>query len=214
MGSGVDDVRGSPARRRPGRPHVRLFAPLGVLVTASWLQGMNPEQSAAVLHDRGPCRLLAGAGSGKTRVVVNRVARLIAEGTQPSRILASTFSVKAAGEMNTRLRLLGCNASVKTWHALCMQILREDATPYAGWTVDEKDRAKMHVKLAVGYKHLNWKGADVTKLRRFIGNAKANLLFPDDPATMELARTFFADKPSWRSVPTISPSSSSSKPRS
>jgi len=89
---------------------------------------LNPEQRAAVEHGDGPLMLLAGAGTGKTRVLVHRIARLVESGTPPWAILAVTFTNKAAGEMRQRLRqLMGDAASamwIGTFHASCARLLR------------------------------------------------------------------------------------------
>jgi DNA helicase-2/ATP-dependent DNA helicase PcrA len=92
---------------------------------------LNPEQRAAVEHGDGPLMVLAGAGTGKTRVLVHRIERLVETGTEPWAILAVTFTNKAAGEMRVRLRqLLGAQADamwIGTFHATCARLLRKYA---------------------------------------------------------------------------------------
>ncbi len=89
---------------------------------------LNREQQAAVEHGDGPLMVLAGAGTGKTRVLVHRIAHLVDTGADPRAILAVTFTNKAAGEMKTRLRaLLGARADamwIGTFHATCAKLLR------------------------------------------------------------------------------------------
>ena len=91
-------------------------------------QGLNPAQQAAVEHGDGPLCVLAGAGSGKTRVLVHRIARLCERRVWPQEILAVTFSNKAAGEMRERLNaMLGTAARamwIGTFHATCARLLR------------------------------------------------------------------------------------------
>ncbi len=99
--------------------------------------GLNPDQRKAVLHEEGPLLLIAGAGSGKTRVLTHRIAHLVsARGVPPSRILAITFTNRAASEMKARLEaLLGPAASqmwVSTFHSACVRILRRHAE-VLGW---------------------------------------------------------------------------------
>lgn len=158
-----------------------------------WDVGMNAEQLAAIHHTFGPLVLLAGAGSGKTRAVVHRIARLVAEeNVVGARILAVTFSKKARAEMNTRLVALGItSARVGTWHSLCSEIITAPGEDWAEWKTDDKGRAKILLKQALGHEFMNWKGCDVGKLSGFIGRCKANLFAPDDVEAMELARAEF-----------------------
>jgi len=94
------------------------------------LDSLNPPQREAVEHVHGPLLVVAGAGSGKTRVLTMRIARLIDQaGVPPSRIFAVTFTNKAAGELRERLgRLLGANESpwVSTFHSTCVRLLRRE----------------------------------------------------------------------------------------
>jgi len=95
------------------------------------LTGLNPEQKQAVLHDKGPLLVLAGAGSGKTRVITHRLARLVAAGADPRAIAAVTFTNKAAGEMRERAqKLLGggpLRSFVGTFHSWSLRLLRRRA---------------------------------------------------------------------------------------
>jgi DNA helicase-2/ATP-dependent DNA helicase PcrA len=105
-----------------------------------FLSSLNTEQQAAVLHTHGPLLILAGAGSGKTRVIAHRIAYLVSEHLAPlDGVLAVTFTNKAAEEMRMRVEaLLGTTCRtmwISTFHALCARLLRREA-PYIGLTRD------------------------------------------------------------------------------
>ena len=100
--------------------------------TEELLADLNPQQRAAVVHEGGPLLIVAGAGSGKTRVLTRRIAYLLAERhVAPSEILAITFTNKAAGEMKERVAAMVGNRArvmwVMTFHSACVRILRENA---------------------------------------------------------------------------------------
>ena len=104
------------------------------------LSGLNPEQRDAVLKTEGPLLILAGAGSGKTRVIAHRIAYLVSERlSEPDRILAVTFTNKAAAEMRSRVEALlstDCRRMwISTFHALCARLLRREA-PHIGLSRD------------------------------------------------------------------------------
>ncbi len=93
---------------------------------------LNPEQQAAVAHTGGPLLILAGAGTGKTRVITSRIAWLVTHGAAPGGILAVTFTNKAAREMRERVMGMldeeaGAQVAISTFHSLCVRILRTDA---------------------------------------------------------------------------------------
>ncbi|MFT7486868.1 MAG: DNA helicase-2/ATP-dependent DNA helicase PcrA, partial [Candidatus Paceibacteria bacterium] len=104
------------------------------------LQGLNEAQSAAVTHSEGPLLILAGPGSGKTRVVTHRIAYLVTErAVRPSEILAITFTNRAAREMRERVeRLLPGTTGmwISTFHAMCARILRREIEVLGDWTRD------------------------------------------------------------------------------
>jgi DNA helicase II / ATP-dependent DNA helicase PcrA len=104
------------------------------------LSSLNPEQQEAVLKTEGPLLILAGAGSGKTRVIAHRIAYIVSEQlADPDRVLAVTFTNKAAGEMRTRVETLlrvDCQRMwISTFHALCARLLRREA-PHIGLSRD------------------------------------------------------------------------------
>ncbi len=123
-----DHGRGAPCFCRSTTYAGRVTA----LAIDALLDGLNPEQRAAVVHQGGPLLIVAGAGSGKTRVLTHRIAYLLAaRGVAPHEILAITFTNKAAGEMASRVAALVGPRSramwVMTFHSACVRILRREA---------------------------------------------------------------------------------------
>ncbi|MDQ4131333.1 MAG: UvrD-helicase domain-containing protein, partial [Actinomycetota bacterium] len=148
------------------------------------LAELNEPQREAVLHGEGPLLILAGAGSGKTRVLTYRIARLVATGeAQPGEILAITFTNKAAEEMRQRVEaLLGGRARatwVMTFHSACARILRSDAQRLGytrGFTIyDEQDSLRL-VKQSALELDVDPKRFPPRGIRRQISDAKNQLL--------------------------------------
>ncbi len=108
-----------------------LFDPFVDNGPSPFAEGLNPDQLDAVAHESGPLLVIAGAGSGKTRVLTHRIAHLIHNGVHPSKILAITFTNKAAAEMRERVgALVGPVVKtmwVSTFHSACVRILRANA---------------------------------------------------------------------------------------
>ncbi|MGW2208377.1 DNA helicase PcrA [Streptomyces sp. NPDC001781] len=128
-----DDLFGGKFDLPPDRDtHYRDGAPRPPVDAAALLEGLNENQRAAVVHAGSPLLIVAGAGSGKTRVLTHRIAHLLAERhVHPGQILAITFTNKAAGEMKERVeQLVGPRAGamwVMTFHSACVRILRRES---------------------------------------------------------------------------------------
>ncbi len=156
-----------------------------------YLADLNPAQREAVLATEGPLLVIAGAGSGKTRVLTYRVAHLInAVGAKPNEILAITFTNKAAGEMKERLgHLLGADARglwVLTFHATCGRILRREAQRLgyrSNFTIyDQADQVRL-VKQCLEELERDPKRFTPRGIHEQISNAKNQLVSPDEYAT-------------------------------
>jgi DNA helicase-2/ATP-dependent DNA helicase PcrA len=167
-------------RRRPG---VRL-----AVDPATLLEGLNEQQSAAVVHEGGPLLIVAGAGSGKTRVLTHRVAWILARrGAQPGEILAITFTNKAAGEMKERVAaLVGPRAKsmwVSTFHSACIRILRAEAKTAglkSGFSIYDADDSRRLMTLVARELDLDPKRHPARALLAQVSNLKNELI--DDEA--------------------------------
>ena len=156
------------------------------------LAGLNPAQREAVLHVDGPLLVLAGAGSGKTRVLTTRIARLIShEGVEPSRILAVTFTNKAAGEMRERIaRLLGHEPAgmwMGTFHSVGARLLRQHAmdvgrTP--AFTIYDQDDTLAVIKRLMERHRVSTKDVAPTLVQALISEAKNSLTSSQEYATL------------------------------
>ncbi|MBL8159144.1 UvrD-helicase domain-containing protein [Candidatus Saccharibacteria bacterium] len=160
------------------------------------LEGLNEEQQQAVIHDQGPLLILAGAGSGKTKTLTHRIAYLISEKqVAPERILAVTFTNKAAKEMRERLGLLlgqdGTNRSFMPWmgtfHSVCVRMLRYDGehigVPRNFTILDDADRLSL-VRDAMKRLHISEKSFTPRSVLGLISSAKNELVGPDDYASV------------------------------
>jgi DNA helicase II / ATP-dependent DNA helicase PcrA len=152
--------------------------------TEGLLEGLNEPQREAVLHGEGPLLILAGAGSGKTRVLTHRIAHLVgSRQAHPGEILAITFTNKAAQEMRERVQgLVGGRARamwVMTFHSACARMLRSDAERLGytrGFTIyDEQDSLRL-VKNCIEELDIDPKRFAPRGLRRQISDAKNQLL--------------------------------------
>lgn len=151
------------------------------------IDSLNPAQKEAVLCTEGPLLVLAGAGSGKTRVLTHRIAHLVEDlGVAPWQIMAITFTNKAAAEMRERLGgLIGSNARgmwVSTFHSLCVRILRADCERIGfsqGFTIYDDDDSKRLMKQILEELNVDPKRYPINALRNRISKAKNDLIVPE-----------------------------------
>ncbi len=158
------------------------------------LADLTDAQRQAVTHVEGPLLVLAGAGSGKTRVITRRVAHLIQQGIAPWHVLAITFTNKAAGEMAQRVAALGTprGATIGTFHWLCARLLREfaaEADLPRNFTIYDADDQLRCVKEAMKQGGLAEENLSARAVHSAISRAKNELL--DAPAYARKARRFF-----------------------
>ncbi|MBR0463244.1 MAG: UvrD-helicase domain-containing protein [Clostridia bacterium] len=151
------------------------------------LDGLNPPQREAVMAGDGPLLLLAGAGSGKTRVLTQRIARLIEDGVRPWAILAITFTNKAAREMQNRVRaLIGDQADdvwVSTFHACCARILRRDIDKLGyerSFSIYDDDDQMSALKAITKSMGVDDKRLTAREIKSCISDAKNRLLSPQE----------------------------------
>ena len=166
----------------------------------SLLTGLNKEQQQAVQHTEGPLLILAGAGSGKTKVLTVRIAHLLAQGVNPYEILAITFTNKAAKEMKSRVEgLVGDVANriwLSTFHSFCAKFLRFEIDSFLGYnsnfTIYDTSDSQAVIKAALKTLNLDDKYYPVGAMIAAISNAKNQLLFASD--FRKQARDFYQQK--------------------
>ena len=152
------------------------------------LEGLNPQQAEAVTHAGGPLLVVAGAGSGKTRVLTRRIAYLMSRrNVAPYQILAITFTNKAAGEMKERVaELVGPIAKsmwVSTFHSACVRILRQEAARLGysnSFSIYDSADSQRLITIVAKELNLDPKRYPARQFQSMISNAKNELLGPQD----------------------------------
>ena len=166
----------------------------------SLLTGLNKEQQQAVQHTEGPLLILAGAGSGKTKVLTVRIAHLLAQGVNPYEILAITFTNKAAKEMKSRVESLVGDVANRIWlstfHSFCAKFLRFELDNFLGYnsnfTIYDTSDSQAVIKAALKALNLDDKYYPVGAMIGAISDAKNKLLFASD--FRKQARDFYQEK--------------------
>ncbi len=179
-------------------------------MNSRFLSNLNSPQKQAVEHESGPALVIAGAGSGKTRVLTHRVAYLVSQGIKPENILAITFTNKAAKEMAKRIgEIMGFSSTnrffgggfdrsplphVGTFHSIGARILRQEAEKIGYQKTfaifDEEDREKL-IRQIMKEKEINIDQFPIRRIQDFISQAKNRLLGPD--YFIDQAENFFEE---------------------
>jgi DNA helicase-2/ATP-dependent DNA helicase PcrA len=160
---------------------------------ADLLAQLNDAQRTAVLHDTGPAVVMAGAGSGKTRVLTTRVARLLEQGTEPDRIALVTFTNKAAQEMNRRVvEYTGHSLPFAgTFHRLGARLLRQHAASVGldpGFTIYDSDDQLVLIKQIMKTLGISPKDMHHNAIKHAISQAKSDLVTPTELAETAVSR--------------------------
>ena len=161
------------------------------------IERLNPMQKKAVLTTEGPLLLLAGAGSGKTRVLTHRIAYLIEKGVRPFNILAITFTNKAAREMKERVAAItekGDEVWVSTFHSTCVKLLRReiDKIGYSNrFSIYDSDDSERLIKLVLKELNIDDKRFPPRNILSEIGNSKDNLISAEEYADNAINGDFF-----------------------
>jgi DNA helicase-2/ATP-dependent DNA helicase PcrA len=167
-----------------------------------YLSGLNDRQKEAVLHIKGPLMIVAGAGSGKTKVLTTRIAHLMANGVDSFHILALTFTNKAAKEMKERVeKILGNNEArnlyIGTFHSVFARILRYEAEKIGypnNFTIYDTDDSKAVVKTVINELNLDDKHYKPSTVYNRISSAKNSLVGP-----VEYANDYYLQQEDMRS---------------
>lgn len=176
------------------------------MTSAEFLKGLNKEQNEAVVEKNGSILVLAGAGSGKTKVLTSRIANLVKSGVSPNSILAVTFTNKAAKEMQARLSVyLGENTVKRMWvgtfHNICGRILRRDLENYKtkdgrkwdnNYVIYDDTDTKTVIKNALKKLNIDEKSFEIKSVKAAISNAKNKMQDAYSYATS--ARDYYTQK--------------------
>lgn len=174
-----------------------------------YLEELNPAQKKAVQHTKGPLLILAGAGAGKTRVITNRIAHLIKNGVAPQKILAVTFTNKAAKEMRDRINdiLLGDSdfnlpvspierPFVKTFHSLGVHIIKENSEIFGlpkRFTIFDSSDSKKNIRDSLVEAGFDPKKYEPRKIQSIISNQKNQMISSSDYENSEAKNSYIGD---------------------